>query len=178
MDHFDVMTGPVRPHVTATRFAIYLCSYLTKNGGDDFPRLPRTSRHQGRTFQRAFFPSGNAHPYVMNSFLLQFLAASLCIGEKRVSSIDQHVASLEERHNFADYNVHRLASLDHHHRYPRFLKRSDKFLHCASRLNVFSPGASGSKFFRDLRGAVEHRNRKTLRFQIQSEVLAHHSQAD
>src|SRR6266498_3887104 len=48
----------------------------------------------------------------------------------------------------------------------------------ASWLMTASIGASGSKFFRDLRGAIEHRNRKTLRFQIQSEVLAHYGQAD
>jgi len=46
------------------------------------------------------------------------------------------------------------------------LKRSHELLHCARRLDVFSLGASGSEFFRDLGGAIEHRNRKTLRFQV------------
>ena len=37
VDHFDVMARAIRPHVSATRFAIYLRSDLAKNGCDDFP---------------------------------------------------------------------------------------------------------------------------------------------
>ena len=44
--HFDVVTGAVRAHVTATRFAIHLSGDFAENRRDDFPRLARPARHQ------------------------------------------------------------------------------------------------------------------------------------
>ena len=46
MDHLDVVTGAIRAHVSATRFAIHLRSDLAKNGGDNLPCFARAARHQ------------------------------------------------------------------------------------------------------------------------------------
>jgi hypothetical protein len=39
-------------------------------------------------------------------------------------------------------------------------------------------GASCGEFFRDLSGAIEHRDRKTLGFHVQDEILAHDTEAN
>ena len=70
MHHFDVMTGAIRSHVTAARFAIHLRRDLAKNGRDDFPRLAGAARHEGRAFKRAFFATGDTAAYKMNSAVL------------------------------------------------------------------------------------------------------------
>ena len=46
------------------------------------------------------------------------------------------------------------------------------------RLNVFSLAAFSDKFFRDLSGAIEHRDRKTFRFHVQDEIFAHDTETD
>ena len=59
-----------------------------------------------------------------------------------------------------------------------FFERSDKFLQRTGRLNVFSLAAFSDKFFRDLSGAIEHRDRKTLGFHVQDEIFAHDTEAN
>jgi hypothetical protein len=45
-------------------------------------------------------------------------------------------------------------------------------------MNVFPLTPSSSKFIRYFRRAVEHRDRKTLRFHVQGQVLAHDRKAN
>src|SRR5260370_12635027 len=77
MHHFDVMTGAIRSHVTAARFAIHLRRDLAKNGRDHFPRLARAARHDGRAFNLAFSAPRDPAPYKMTPPLTQFFAALL-----------------------------------------------------------------------------------------------------
>ena len=42
----------------------------------------------------------------------------------------------------------------------------------------FALGASCGEFFRDLSGAIEHRDRKTLGFHVQDEIFAHDTEAN
>ena len=160
--HLDVMTGAIRAHVAATRFAIHLRGDLAKNGRDDVPRLARTAGHERRAFERAFFAAGNAHADKVNSFSFQFLPTSLRVSKKRVSSVDDHVASFEQRGELIDHGVHRRARFHHQHRYPRFFKCGDEFLQSSRRLNVFPFGAASSEFLGDFGGAIEHGDRKAL----------------
>ncbi len=114
----------------------------------------------------------------MNSFSLQFFVATLCVGKQRISSVDDDIAFFEQRRELTDHSVHGAAGFDHHHRNTRFLERRDEFFHRARWLNVFSLGASGSEFLGNFGGAIKHGDRKSLRFHVEDEIFAHHSQAD
>jgi hypothetical protein len=70
------------------------------------------------------------------------------------------------------------ARLHHDHRFARSLQRADEFLHRARGLNIFSFAAGPREFLSDFRGAIENGHGKSLRFHVQDEVLAHHSQSD
>ena len=83
-----------------------------------------------------------------------------------------------KRSELADHGIDWRARFHHHHGDPRFFERPDKFLQRASRLNVFSFGASRGEFFRHFRRAIKHGNRKTLGFHVQDEILAHDPQTD
>ena len=93
--HFDVVAGPVRPHVTAARFAINLRCDLAKNRRDHLVGFLRSARHQRRAFERSFFSAGNAAADKVNSLPLEFLATALRIGEEGVAAVDNDVASFQ-----------------------------------------------------------------------------------
>ena len=76
------MTGAVRAHVSATRFAIHLGGNLAENFLDNFPGLARAAGHQRWTLERAFFPAGNAAADKMNPASFEIFAAALRVGEK------------------------------------------------------------------------------------------------
>ena len=114
----------------------------------------------------------------MNSSSFHLLAATLRVGEKRIAAVDDDVAFLHQRREFADDLIDRFAGLDHDHGFARFLERADEFFDRARRLNVFSLGASGSEFVGDFSRAIKNGDGKSLRFHVEDEIFAHHGQAD
>src|SRR4051812_47986684 len=106
MDHLDVMACPVRPHVSAARLAIYLGRDLAENRRNDFPGVPRTTRHQRRPFECAFLAAGNPAADEMNSASFQVLATALCVSEQRIATVNDHVPLFQERRELADDRVH------------------------------------------------------------------------
>ena len=164
--HFDVVTGAIGSHVSTTWFTIHLRSDLTENWRDDFPRLARAAWHERRPLKRAFLAAGYAHADKMNSCALQFSFTPLGVGEQRISAVDDHVAFLEQRRQLSDHGIDGRARFHHHHAYPRLFECAHKFLQRAGRLDVFPVSAFSSEFFRDLGGAIEHGDRKTLGFHV------------
>src|SRR5437762_10299827 len=79
--HLDVMTGAVRAHVSTARFAIHLGGNLAENFLDNFPGLAWAAGHQRCTFERAFFPAGNAAANKMNPASFEISAAALRVAE-------------------------------------------------------------------------------------------------
>src|SRR4029077_19913319 len=134
--------------------------------------------HERRTLERAFFAARYAHTYEVNSCALQFSFASLGVGEERISAVDDHIPFLEQRRQLSDYGIDGRPRFHHHHGDTGFFKRPDKFLQRAGGLVLFFLAAFSAKFFRDLSGAIEHRDRKTLRFHVQDEIFAHDTGAD
>src|SRR4029077_14269729 len=98
--------------------------------------------------------------------------------EKRISSIDDDIALFEQRDQFIDDRVNWRSSLHHHHCYARLFQRSDKLLNRAGWLNVFAFGTSDSEFLGNFRRAIEYSDRKSLRFDVECEIFAHHTQTD
>ncbi len=92
----------------------------------------------------------------MNPATFEIFAAPLRVGEQRITTVDNDVAFFEKWCEFADYLIDRIAGFDHDHRFARFFKRTDKFFKRARRLDIFSFGATGRKFFGDFRGAIEN----------------------
>ena len=135
--HLDVMAGPVRTHVTAARLAIHLGCDLAKNRSDHVVGFARSTRHHRRTLERSFFSAGNAAANKVNSLPLEFLATALRIGEKRIPSVDNDVASFQERGQFGNHLIDRFAGFDHDHRLSRPLQRANEILHCRRREDVF-----------------------------------------
>src|SRR5256885_11479070 len=99
------MAGAVGPHVSATGLAIDLGGDLAHDRRNNLPRLARTSGHERRTFKRAFFAAGNAHPDVMNSFSFEIFATALGVGEKRIAAVDHDVAFFEKRKQLTNDHV-------------------------------------------------------------------------
>jgi hypothetical protein len=89
------MSGAVRAHVTATRFAIDLCGDFAEDRGDDFIRFAGTARHERRTFKRPFFAAGNSTTDKVQAAPLQFFESTLCVGEKRIAAVNDDVASFK-----------------------------------------------------------------------------------
>ena len=176
--HLHIMTGAVGPHISTARFTIDLRSDLAENWRDDFPRFARAAWHERRPLERAFFAARYAHTYEVNSCILQFSFTSLSVREQRISAVDDHIASLEQRRQLSDYRIDRRTRFYHHHGDTGFFERCDKFLQCAGRLNVFFLAAFRDKFFRDVGGTIEHRDRKTLGFHVQDEIFAHDTEAN
>src|SRR6266550_3492379 len=176
--HLDVVTGAVGSHVSTAWFAIHLRSDLAENWRDNFPRLARTTRHERRTLKRALLAAGYPHAYKMNPGALQFSSTPLRVGEERIAAVDDHITFLEQRCQLSDYGIDGLARFHHHHGYPWLFERPNKFLWCKGGPYVFALGASCGEFFRDLSGAIEHRDRKTLGFHVQDEILAHDTEAN
>jgi hypothetical protein len=172
------MTGAIRSHVTAARFAIHLRRDLAKNGRDDFPRLARAARHERRAFKRAFFATGDAAAYKMDSAVLQFFAAPLGVCEKRISAVDDDVAFFQQGRELSNDRIHRPTGFHHDHRFARLLDRANEFLHRARRLNIFCLAATAGEFLRDFSRAVKNSDGKSLRFHVQGEVFTHHGQTD
>src|SRR5205823_11225014 len=65
------------------------------------------------SFQRAFFPSRNAHADKMDSCVLQVFATPLRVSEKRISAVDNDVAFFQQRRDLLDHSVNRRARLYH-----------------------------------------------------------------
>ena len=114
----------------------------------------------------------------MNSFSFEVLAPPLRVSEKGIAAVDEHVAFLEQRRDFADHHIDRFAGLDHHHDFARLLQRAQQLLDRAGRLNVFSFRSFGGKFLRDFPGAIEDGDGKPLRFHVQDQVFAHDRETD
>src|SRR4029077_8827663 len=178
VNHFDVVTGAIRSHVAATRFAIDLFSDSAKDWRDYFPGFARTNGHQRRTFERAFLSTGNTASDEMNPATFEIFAAPLRIGEQRITAVDNDVAFFEKWCEFADYLIDRIAGFDHDHGFARFFKRTDKFFKRARRLDIFSFGTTGCEFLSYLCGPIKNGDRKSLGIHIQDEVFAHYSQPD
>jgi len=102
----------------------------------------------------------------------------LCVGEERISAVDDYVAFLEQKRELIDDRVNRRSGLDHDLRFARLLKRADKFLNRARRLNIFSFGAAAGEFLGHFGGPIKNGNGKSLRFHVEDKILAHHSQAN
>ena len=88
------------------------------------------------------------------------------------------IAFLEKRHELVDDRVHRCAGLDHDHRLARALQRADKLLHRARRAECFSLRFSRGEFIGDFSRPVEDSDLKALRFHVEDEIFAHHSETD
>ena len=172
------MPGAVWAHISAARFAIDLRGNFAKNRRDHFPGFARAARHERRTFERPFFPAGNAAADKMNAAPFQIFAATLRVGEERIAAIDDDVAFFEQRSELPNDGIDRRARLYHDHRFARSFKRADEFLDRARGLDIFSFAPAPLEFLRDFRGAIKNGDQKSLRFHVQDEVLAHHSQAD
>ena len=82
MHHLDIVTGAVRPHVAATRLAIYLRRDLSENRRDHFPGFLRTSGHERWALERTLFAAGNTASDKMNAASFHVFAAALRVGEK------------------------------------------------------------------------------------------------
>ena len=52
-----------------------------------------------------------AHADKMNSFALQFLFTPLRVGEQGISTVDDHVAFLEQRRQLSDHGIDRRVPL-------------------------------------------------------------------
>ena len=63
-------------------FAIHLGGDLAENRCNNLPGFARTTRHERRTFERAFFTAGDTASDKVNSFSFEIFAATLRVGEK------------------------------------------------------------------------------------------------
>ena len=79
---------------------------------------------------------------------------------------------------FANDLIDRLTGLDHYLRFARLFENADELLDRLGRLNVFSFGARGRKLVGDFRRAIENGDGIPATLDIESQVLAHHGQAD
>ena len=77
-----------------------------------------------------------------------------------------------------DDRIHRRACFHHDHGFARPLERPDEFLHRFRRLDISSLRAAGCESLGHFGRAVKNSNRKSFRFHVENEVLAHHRQAD
>ena len=178
MHHLDVVAGPIRPHVTAARLAIHLCRDFAKNRRDHFVGFARSAGHQRRTFERSLFSTGNTAADKVNALPLEFLATALRIGEKRIPSVDNDVASFQERGQFGNHLIDRFAGFDHDHRLSRALQRANEIFYRCRREDVFPLSARGGKPLRHGRGAIKNCDGESFGFHIEDEVFAHHGQPD
>src|SRR5207237_9939190 len=98
MDHLDIVSGPVGPHIATAGLAIDLRRDLAENGRNHFVTFAGAARHERRAFQCAFFATRDAAADVMNSVSLETVEGTLGIGAKRGCCVDGAVELLPDRY--------------------------------------------------------------------------------
>src|SRR5437868_13766480 len=77
MDHLDIVSGSVGPHIATAGLAIDLRRDLAENGRNHFVTFAGAARHERRAFQCAFFATRDAAADVMNSLSFEIVKAPL-----------------------------------------------------------------------------------------------------
>ena len=102
----------------------------------------------------------------------------LGFAEERIAAVDNHVAGREQRDEFFDELIDRRPGLDHQHHLPRRRQAADQFFQRVAADEVFALGPPGQQVVDLAGGAVINSDAKPSALDIQSQVFAHHGQAD
>ena len=176
--HLDEVAGTVKTDMGDARLAFGLCRDGFENRLQRLPGFFGTTRHHGRTKQRAFLAAGNAAPDEMQAASADFLLTTNGVREVGVACVDDDVARFHEVGERVDHGVGRFAGLDHDDGGARLDEAVHEFLKRLRRIELAFGAVLVHELFGTGVGAVEHGDLVAVVSEIACEAAAHGSQTD
>ena len=136
MDHLHVVSSTGLTHPVTARLAVRLRGSLLEDLLDGCPRLSRTAGHERRTVAGTLLTAGNTRTDEEKALGLELLRAADRVRVVRVTTVNDDVALLKERHELVNESVDGGTSLDEEDDLARALELRDKLLNRVRALNV------------------------------------------
>jgi len=95
----------------------------------------------------------------------------------RISSINENITRLQQRHHLIHKGIDRSTGFHHHHHLAGAFQRGNKFLHAHRSDDVLALGPTFHKIRHLGGGPVGTGHGKSLAFHIENEVFHHHGKA-
>ena len=148
MNHLHVVACAGRANPVTARLAVRLRGSLLEDLLDGCPRLSRTAGHERRTVAGTLLTAGNTRTDEEKALGLELLRAADRVGVVGVTTVNDDIALLKERHELVNESIDGGTSLDEEDNLARALELRDKLLDRVRALDV---------------GACRRQNRKSAR---------------
>ncbi|MNN01267.1 hypothetical protein D3C81_1138780 [compost metagenome] len=166
MHHFHVMSGSVRTNICTARIAVHFCGNCRQNRFNQLISGFLATRHDGWSFQGAFFTARYPCTDKAESFSFQFFAAALRIREVCVTPIDDNVPLIQVWQQLFDRAVCGRTGLYHDKNFARRFQRVHELFDGKRADQVLAFGFVIEQVMRFFRGAVKYRHGKAPAFNI------------
>jgi hypothetical protein len=133
--------------------------------------------HERWAEARAFFSAGDAHAEEVQALGAPFGLAALGVLEKGISAVDDDVAGRENRGEFLQHLVDRIAGFDHHEDAARRFESGGKILERFG-ADDFAVGVLRDKAVNPIGLEIPDGDFTAMIFDIECEVLPHDSEAN
>ena len=178
VDHLDEVASTIRADVGNARGAVDFSGDGLENWAQSFPRFNRTTRHNGRTVERALFAAGDAGADEVLALGSYFLLTAHCVRVEGVAAVNDDVALIHRFCELVDDCIGSLARLNHDDGLARALERSDEVLDGLGRDKVAFRTVLFDELVGLFRAAVVDGYGVAVVGKVAGQVGAHNSQAD
>ena len=174
--HLDEVAGAARADIGAARIVPGLGRHLRDDRRDAVVSFALSARHHARPQQRAFLAARDAHADEAQAEALRRFRPALGVGEQRIAGVDENVAFFQERRDFLDHLIDRLARLDHDDDHARLGERADEFLQRLGREKLALRAVLFDQAVGALEMAVVKRHGEAFARRVARQVRPHHRQ--
>lgn len=171
MNHLDVVAGTLITNPVTACLTIALGGDALEDILDWGPCRLVTTRHQRGTVTGTLLTTRYTGADEVKALVLQVLSAAVGVGEVRVTTVNDDVASLKQGQKGLDPVVDSLASLDKEHDTSGLLELGDELLGGVSADNRLALGLVGEEAVHLGNSSVKGANGETVVGHVQDQVL-------